>query len=95
MSDSTAAHGSNVVPLRPDESPEAVIIRMTHDYAAVCLDVAAARVDWLAAGLSCWPDSLVTREHLLVQLKTLAESIRGIKAPPRPTQPEPRIGGAA
>lgn len=96
MSDATPAPDTNVVPLRaaapPAESPEQAIMQMTNRYAAVCLDCAAIRVEWLAAGLSCWPDSLVTREHLLAQLKTLAESIRGIKVPPRPERP---TGGAA
>jgi hypothetical protein len=67
-----------------------------HDALRVlCIESAALRVEWLTAGVACWPDSLITREHMLTQLHALAESIRGMKELPRPSPTAPRTGGAA
>ena len=86
---------SNVVPLFSAPSDAvAVILRAQETYLRACLEVGAGRIEWLASGVSCWPDALLTREHLLTQLHTLAEGARRI-ADPSPAAPAPTKGDAA
>jgi hypothetical protein len=80
------APSTNVVKLHasPADAVE-VALRMQEMYRQSCLEVVAGRIDWLMSGISCWPDSLITREHLLTQLRTLADGARQIAAPePKP-----------
>lgn len=88
---------TNVVQLRPAPSDAlAVVMRMQDVYRQSCLEVVAGRIDWLASGVSCWPDSLITREHFLTQLRILADGVRRIGDPaPSPVPPAPTKGDAA
>lgn len=88
---------TNVVQLRSAPSDAlAVVMRMQDVYRQSCLEVVAGRIDWLASGVACWPDSLITREHLLTQLRVLADGVRRIGDPaPNPVPPAPTKGDAA
>jgi hypothetical protein len=87
---------SNVVQLHPAPSDAlAVVLRTQEAYRRACLEVVAVRIEWLASGVSCWPDALLTREHLLTQLHTLAEGARRIGDPAPAVPPAPTNGDAA
>lgn len=70
---------SNVVHLRPAPDPLTVTLRMQEMYRQSCLEVVAARVDWLAHGVAHWPEALLTREHILAQLHVMAAGVRKMK----------------
>lgn len=59
------------------------------------LDILAQRIDWLASGVAIWPDEVITREHMLVQLRALANGARALRGAPHPEQPAPTGGAAA
>lgn len=84
---------TNVVQLRAPSDALAVALRMQEAYRHSCLEVVAGRIDWLAHGVACWPSSLLTREHLLTQLRTLSDGVRRLGGPD--PAPAPTKGDAA
>lgn len=84
---------SNVVQLRAPSDALTVALRMQEAYRTSCLEVVAGRIDWLAHGVTCWPDALLTREHLLTQLRVLADGVRHLGSPD--PAPAPTKGDAA
>jgi hypothetical protein len=87
----------NVVPLFPAPSDTlGVVLKATETYRRACFEVVALRIDWLASGVACWPEALLTREHLLTQLRTLSDGVRRMGHDnPTVSTPEPPQGGAA
>jgi hypothetical protein len=93
------AQPSNVVYLFPPANTTSVDVlhAVSVQYEALrhlCLDLAAQRIEWLASGVALWPDALLTREHLLTQLRTLIDGIRELKGA-HPQRPDPTGGAAA
>jgi hypothetical protein len=73
-------------PRTPSASDAVVILsRLQSAMHGMTLDIVAQRIDWLASGVSCWPDDLITRNHMLTQLRILADGVRKLRSPQPPT----------